>query len=118
MLGDRETWHHWVGVLQVKRVVMDRDTYPRRWRLGPTASKKKQMKIEAAAAGDKLRQPRTQMAQRRPRQVVPETRLYRHRCREVAVIACNLLECWAALTQGISAYTMISGSLTNGSTSA
>ena len=44
----------WVDVLaQVKRVVMERDTYPRRWGLGPTASKKKQMKIEAAAAGDK-----------------------------------------------------------------
>ena len=40
-------------MLQVKRVVMERDTYPRRWGLGPTASKKKQMKIEAAAAGDK-----------------------------------------------------------------
>ena len=40
-------------LLQVKRVVMERDTYPRRWGLGPTASKKKQMKIEAAAAGDK-----------------------------------------------------------------
>ena len=52
----------WVGAVvglmgvrawQVKRVVMERDTYPRRWGLGPTASKKKQMKIEAAAAGDK-----------------------------------------------------------------
>ena len=42
-----------MGLLQVKRVVMERDTYPRRWGLGPTASKKKQMKIEAAAAGDK-----------------------------------------------------------------
>ena len=52
MLGDRETRHHWVGVLQVKRVT-ERDTYPRRWGLGPTASKKKQMKIGAAAAGDK-----------------------------------------------------------------
>ncbi|CAK0784003.1 centromere/microtubule-binding protein cbf5 [Coccomyxa viridis] len=40
-------------VAKVKRVVMERDTYPRRWGLGPTASKKKQMKIEAAAAGDK-----------------------------------------------------------------
>ena len=42
-----------VRAWQVKRVVMERDTYPRRWGLGPTASKKKQMKIEAAAAGDK-----------------------------------------------------------------
>ena len=42
-----------VWAWQVKRVVMERDTYPRRWGLGPTASKKKQMKIEAAAAGDK-----------------------------------------------------------------
>ena len=43
-------WHvMWLG----KRVVMERDTYPRRWGLGPTASKKKRMKIEAAAAGDK-----------------------------------------------------------------
>ena len=42
-----------VRMWQVKRVVMERDTYPRRWGLGPTASKKKQMKIEAAAAGDK-----------------------------------------------------------------
>ncbi len=43
----------WMALLQVKRVVMERDTYPRRWGLGPTASKKKQLKIEAAAAGDK-----------------------------------------------------------------
>ena len=46
-----------VGLPQVKRVVMERDTYPRRWGLGPTASKKKQMKIEAAAAGDKAEKP-------------------------------------------------------------
>ena len=45
-----------VRAWQVKRVVMERDTYPRRWGLGPTASKKKQMKIEAAAAGDKAGQ--------------------------------------------------------------
>ena len=68
MLGDRETRHHWVGVLQVKRVVTERDTYPRRWGLGPTASKKKQMKIGAAAAGDKAEKPRKQMALRRPQQ--------------------------------------------------
>lgn len=36
---------------------MERDTYPRRWGLGPTASKKKQLKIEAAAAGDKGEKP-------------------------------------------------------------
>jgi H/ACA ribonucleoprotein complex subunit 4 len=35
---------------QVKRVVMERDTYPRRWGLGPTASKKKRMAIEGEAA--------------------------------------------------------------------
>ncbi len=38
---------------QVKRVVMERDTYPRRWGLGPVASKKKQMKIEGEANGAK-----------------------------------------------------------------
>ena len=48
----------WMDVLlQVKRVIMERDIYPRRWGLGPTASKKKQMKIEAAAAGDKAEKP-------------------------------------------------------------
>jgi H/ACA ribonucleoprotein complex subunit 4 len=31
------------NVLQVKRVVMERDTYPRRWGLGPLAQKKKQL---------------------------------------------------------------------------
>jgi H/ACA ribonucleoprotein complex subunit 4 len=36
--------------VQVKRVVMERDTYPRRWGLGPTASKKKRMAIEGEAA--------------------------------------------------------------------
>lgn len=36
---------------QVKRVVMERDTYPRRWGLGPTASKKKRLAIEEKAAG-------------------------------------------------------------------
>lgn len=46
-----------MALLQVKRVVMERDTYPRRWGLGPTASKKKQLKIEAAAAGDKGEKP-------------------------------------------------------------
>ncbi|KAA8499136.1 Centromere/microtubule-binding protein CBF5 [Porphyridium purpureum] len=30
-------------VARIKRVIMERDTYPRRWGLGPTASKKKQM---------------------------------------------------------------------------
>jgi H/ACA ribonucleoprotein complex subunit 4 len=41
-------------MLQVKRVVMERDTYPRRWGLGPTASKKKRLAIEEkAAAGTK-----------------------------------------------------------------
>ena len=47
-----------MALQQVKRVVMERDTYPRRWGLGPTASKKKQLKIEAAAAaGDKGEKP-------------------------------------------------------------
>ena len=36
--------------LQVKRVVMERDTYPRRWGLGPTASKKKRLAFEEKAA--------------------------------------------------------------------
>lgn len=31
-------------VAKVKRCIMERDTYPRRWGLGPTATKKKQMK--------------------------------------------------------------------------
>ena len=31
-------------VAKIKRVIMDRDTYPRRWGLGPMALKKKQMK--------------------------------------------------------------------------
>lgn len=30
-------------VAKIKRVIMDRDTYPRRWGLGPVAAKKKQM---------------------------------------------------------------------------
>ncbi|KVF96502.1 Pseudouridine synthase/archaeosine transglycosylase [Cynara cardunculus var. scolymus] len=30
-------------VAKIKRVVMDRDTYPRKWRLGPTASTKKKL---------------------------------------------------------------------------
>ena len=38
---------------QVKRVVMERDTYPRRWGLGPVASKKKRMAIEGEAANGK-----------------------------------------------------------------
>ena len=42
-----------MNALQVKRVLIERDTYPGRWGLGPTASKKKQMKIEAGAAGEK-----------------------------------------------------------------
>ena len=39
--------------------------------------------------------------------MVLKTRLYRRRCREVAVIACNSLKCWAALRQGKSAYNII-----------
>lgn len=31
------------SVAKIKRVVMERDTYPRRWGLGPTASRKKQL---------------------------------------------------------------------------
>ena len=38
---------------QVKRVVMERDTYPRRWGLGPVASKKKRLAIEGEAANGK-----------------------------------------------------------------
>lgn len=30
-------------VARIKRVIMERDTYPRKWGLGPMASKKKQM---------------------------------------------------------------------------
>ena len=30
---------------------MERDTYPRRWGLGPTASKKKRLALEEKAAG-------------------------------------------------------------------
>lgn len=30
-------------VCKLKRVIMERDTYPRRWGLGPVAQKKKQM---------------------------------------------------------------------------
>ena len=37
---------------------MERDTYPRRWGLGPTASKKKRLAIEEkAAAGGKDAKP-------------------------------------------------------------
>ena len=32
---------------------MERDTYPRRWGLGPTASKKKRLALEEKAAGGK-----------------------------------------------------------------
>eukprot|EP01025_Chloroclados_australasicus_P049893 TRINITY_DN5702_c0_g1_i1.p1 TRINITY_DN5702_c0_g1~~TRINITY_DN5702_c0_g1_i1.p1 ORF type:complete len:531 (+),score=103.76 TRINITY_DN5702_c0_g1_i1:370-1962(+) len=42
-------------VAQVKRVVMDRDTYPRRWGLGPYALKKKQ--LIAAGMLDKYGRP-------------------------------------------------------------
>lgn len=44
-------------VQQVKRVVMERDTYPRRWGLGPVASKKKRMAIEGEAANGKAEAP-------------------------------------------------------------
>ena len=30
-------------VAKIKRVIMERDTYPRKWGLGPVASKKKSM---------------------------------------------------------------------------
>lgn len=30
-------------VCKLKRVIMERDTYPRRWGLGPVAQKKKQL---------------------------------------------------------------------------
>lgn len=43
------SWHD-LARPQVKRVVMERDTYPRRWGLGPIASKKKKMAIESDAA--------------------------------------------------------------------
>jgi H/ACA ribonucleoprotein complex subunit 4 len=33
-------------VAKLKRVIMERDTYPRRWGLGPEASKKKKLKLE------------------------------------------------------------------------
>ncbi|KAF2841512.1 hypothetical protein M501DRAFT_1046423 [Patellaria atrata CBS 101060] len=32
-------------IAKIRRVIMDRDTYPRRWGLGPIALKKKQMKV-------------------------------------------------------------------------
>jgi H/ACA ribonucleoprotein complex subunit 4 len=35
-------------VAKVKRVIMERDTYPRRWGLGPQAQKKKQLIAEGA----------------------------------------------------------------------
>lgn len=53
------------AVAKIKRVVMERDTYPRRWGLGPTASKKKELiaqgkldkhgKSNAATPADYLR---------------------------------------------------------------
>ena len=43
--------------MQVKRVVMERDTYPRRWGLGPVASKKKRMAIEGEAGAAKDAKP-------------------------------------------------------------
>ena len=33
-------------VAKIKRVIMERDTYPRRWGLGPMAQKKKQLVAE------------------------------------------------------------------------
>ncbi|KAK9902745.1 hypothetical protein WJX75_004758 [Coccomyxa subellipsoidea] len=42
---------------KVKRVVMERDTYPRRWGLGPVASKKKRMAIEGEAGAAKDAKP-------------------------------------------------------------
>ncbi|CAL8466354.1 g5890 [Coccomyxa elongata] len=42
---------------KVKRVVMERDTYPRRWGLGPVASKKKRMAIEGEAVNRKAEAP-------------------------------------------------------------
>ena len=40
-------------VCKLKRVIMERDTYPRRWGLGPVAQKKKQ--LIAAGQLDKVR---------------------------------------------------------------
>jgi len=40
-----QTVEHGVGAI-LKRVIMEKDTYPRRWGLGPTASKKKKMITE------------------------------------------------------------------------
>ncbi|CUM63255.1 uncharacterized protein PRCAT00000826001 [Priceomyces carsonii] len=42
---DLQTCDHGV-VAKVKRCIMERDTYPRRWGLGPVAQKKKQMKAD------------------------------------------------------------------------
>lgn len=42
---DLQSCDHGV-VAKVKRVIMERDTYPRRWGLGPVAQKKKQMKAD------------------------------------------------------------------------
>ena len=43
------------GILcKLKRVIMERDTYPRRWGLGPVAQKKKQ--LIAAGQLDKVRE--------------------------------------------------------------
>jgi H/ACA ribonucleoprotein complex subunit 4 len=36
------TWDHGI-VAKIKRVVMERDTYPRKWGLGPKRSQKKMM---------------------------------------------------------------------------
>jgi H/ACA ribonucleoprotein complex subunit 4 len=44
-------------VAKIKRVVMERDTYPRRWGLGPVAQKKKQ--LVAAGQLDKHGRPNT-----------------------------------------------------------
>ena len=41
-------------VCKLKRVIMDRDTYPRRWGLGPVGQKKKQ--VIAAGQLDKVRE--------------------------------------------------------------
>ena len=41
-------------VAKIKRVIMERDTYPRKWRLGPTASIKKTMIKEGKVIIQKL----------------------------------------------------------------
>jgi len=58
-------------VAKIKRVIMERDTYPRRWGLGPVASKKRAEKALAAATGKPVGGPAAAAAPAAPAAAAP-----------------------------------------------